>query len=140
MSESAVDSPPTPARAGRRLPAAIVVGLGLLAVVGASLAFRKEIFIVLAVLACGAGLWELAHALTRRGIQIPLLPLLVGMVGILVSSYVSGAEALLVAFMLTVGGVLVWRVLDGGGSRARGCRDSWCKRNLRSALSILQSG
>jgi phosphatidate cytidylyltransferase len=119
MSESAVDVvPPTPARAGRRLPTAIAVGLGLLAAVGASLAFRKEYFIIVAVLACGAGLWELAHALTRRGIQIPLLPLLVGTVGILISSYVSGPEALLVAFMLTIGGVVIWRVLDGGGSAA----------------------
>ena len=119
MSEPAVDVvPPTPARAGRRLPIAIAVGLGLLAAVGASLWFRKEYFIIVAVLACGAGLWELAHALTRRGIQIPLLPLLVGTVGILVSSYVSGPEALLVAFMLTVGGVVIWRVLDGGGAAA----------------------
>ena len=119
MSEPAVDVvPPKAARAGRRLPVAIAVGLGLLAAVGASLWFRKEYFIIVAVLACGAGLWELAHALTRRGIHIPLLPLLVGMVGILVSSYVSGPEALLVSFLLTVGGVVVWRVLDGGGSVA----------------------
>lgn len=113
-----VVAPPAPARAGRHLPIAIAVGLGLLAAVAASLAFRKEYFIIVAALACGAGLWELAHALTRRGIHIPLLPLLVGMVGILVSSYVSGPEALLVAFMLTVGGVVIWRVLDGGGTAA----------------------
>jgi phosphatidate cytidylyltransferase len=119
MSEPALDVvPPAPARAGRRLPVAIAVGLALLGAVGASLAYRKEFFIVLAVLACGAGMWELAHALTRRGIHIPLLPLLVGTVGILVSAYISGPEALLVAFMLTVGGVVVWRVLDGGGPAA----------------------
>jgi phosphatidate cytidylyltransferase len=106
------------ARAGRDLPIAIGVGLGLLIVVAASLAFRKEGFIVVAVLACGAGVWELAQAFTRRAIHIPLLPLLVGMVGILVSSYTAGSEALLVAFMLTVGGVVVWRVLDGSGPAA----------------------
>ena len=105
-------------RAGRDLPIAIGVGLGLLAAVGASLYFRKEGFIAFAVLACGAALWELAQAFTRRGIQIPLLPLLVGTVGILVSSYTSGPEALLVAFMLTAGGVVVWRVLDGSGPAA----------------------
>lgn len=105
-------------RAGRDLPIAIGVGLGLLAAVGASLYFRKEGFIAFAVLACGAALWELAQAFTRRGIQIPLLPLLVGTVGILVSSYTSGPEALLVAFMLTAGGVVVWRVLDGNGPAA----------------------
>lgn len=105
-------------RAGRDLPIAVAVGVGLLVVVAASLAFRKEGFVLLAVLACGAALWELAQAFTRRGIHLPLLPLLVGMVGILVSSYTSGPEALLVSFMLTVGGVVVWRVLDGSGTAA----------------------
>jgi phosphatidate cytidylyltransferase len=105
-------------RAGRDLPIAIGMGLALLAVTAGSLVFRKEGFILLAVLACGAALWELAQAFTRRGIHLPLLPLLVGTVGILVSSYTSGPEALLVSFMLTAGGVVVWRILDGSGPAA----------------------
>jgi len=109
---------PTTPRAGRNLPLATAVGLGLLAAVGTSLFIRKEAFIGLALLACGAGLWELGQAMTRRGVHIPLLPLLVGTAGILVSSYTGGPEALLVAFMLTAGGVVVWRVLDGGGAEA----------------------
>lgn len=116
--ETASRGPSATPRAGRDLPIAILVGLALLAAVGGSLYFRKEGFIVFAVLACGAALWELAQALTRRSIHIPLLPLLVGTVGILVSSYTSGPEALLVAFMLTAGGVVVWRVLDGSGPDA----------------------
>jgi len=36
----------------------------------------------------------------------------------LVSAYVAGPEALVVAFMLTAGGVFVWRVIDGGGMQA----------------------
>lgn len=107
---------------GRDLPVAIVVGVTLIAVVVASLFFRKEAFVLLAVLAVGAGLWELAQAFGRRGIHLPLLPLLVGDVGILVSAYTAGAEALFVAFLLTVGGVVVWRVLDGNGEPA--LRDS----------------
>lgn len=109
---------PLPSRAGRNLPLATAVGLGLLGAVGAALFVRKEAFIGLALLACGAGLWELGQALTRRSVHIPLLPLLVGTAGILVSSYTGGPEALLVAFMLTAGGVVVWRVLDGGGADA----------------------
>jgi len=115
----------TPTRnpsSGRDLPVAIVVGVTLIAVVIASLFFRKEVFVLLAVLAVGAGLWELAQAFGRRGIHLPLLPLLVGDVGILVSAYTAGAEALFVAFLLTVGGVVVWRVLDGNGEPA--LRDS----------------
>ncbi|TDE88291.1 phosphatidate cytidylyltransferase [Occultella glacieicola] len=109
------DSPPPPSRAGRNLPAAIGVGLGLGAIVVASLFVRKEAFVVLAVIACAAGLWELERALRTRDIRLPYLPLVVGTVGMLVSAYQAGIEALLVAFLLTAGGVFIWRVLDGGG-------------------------
>jgi len=109
---------PRSTRPGRDLPVAITVGVGMLVVVVAALFIRKEAFVVLAVLAIGGGLWELAQAFTRRQIHLPLLPLLVGAVGILVSAYTAGTEALFVSFMLTVGGVMVWRVLDGSGDRA----------------------
>ncbi|ASR54256.1 phosphatidate cytidylyltransferase [Cellulomonas sp. PSBB021] len=109
---------PRSTKPGRDLPVAITVGVGLLVVVVASLFIRKEAFVVLAVLVVCAGLWELAQAFARRAIHLPLLPLLVGSVGILVSAFTAGSEALFVSFMLTVGGVMVWRVLDGSGSRA----------------------
>lgn len=109
---------PVPSRAGRDLPVAITVGLGLLLAVAAALYFRKEVFVLLAMVACGAALWELSRAFTRRSVQLPLLPMLVGTAGILVSAYTAGAEALLVAFVLTSGGVVVWRVLDGSGPSA----------------------
>jgi phosphatidate cytidylyltransferase len=115
---SAVAPAPGTSRAGRDLPVAVAVGLGLLVVVAASLFLRKEAFGLLAAVAVGAGLWELAHAFGRRGVGIPVLPLLVGDLGILVSAYVAGMEGLFVAFVLTVGGIVVWRVLDGSGPRA----------------------
>jgi phosphatidate cytidylyltransferase len=105
-------------RAGRDLPLAVAVGVGLLAVVLASLLWRKELFVLLAAVACGAALWELAQAFARRHLHLPLLPVLVGSTGILVSAYVAGAEAMFVAFLLTAGGVVVWRVLDGSGPQA----------------------
>jgi phosphatidate cytidylyltransferase len=108
--------PPT-GRAGRNLPAAIGVGVGLLVVVAGSLVIPYA-FVALVIVACGAALWELARAVGQRGIRIPLLPLWVGTVGILVSAATAGPEAMLVAFMLTGGGVFVWRVLDGGGRAA----------------------
>lgn len=119
MSSHPVVAPaPGTSRAGRDLPVAVAVGLGLLVLVAASLFLRKEVFGLIAVAAVGAGLWELAQAFARRGVHIPVLPLLVGDVGILVSAYVAGMEALFVAFVLTVGGIVVWRVLDGSGPRA----------------------
>ena len=117
-SQPAVAPAPGTSRAGRDLPVAVTVGLGLLVLVAASLFVRKEAFGLIAVAAVGAGLWELAQAFARRGVHIPVLPLLVGDVGILVSAYVAGMEALFVAFVLTVGGIVVWRVLDGSGPRA----------------------
>ena len=113
--------PPAPrqvTRSGRDLPVATVVGVALLASVILSLFIRKEAFVVLALVAVGASLWELAQAFARRDMHLALLPLLVGSVGILVSAYVAGSEALLVSFMLTAGGVVLWRVLDGHGPAA----------------------
>src|SRR5690606_2934249 len=80
-----------PSRAGRNLPVAIAVGLGLLGLVFATIFWRKEAFLVFAIVATCAALWELGQALTRRDLHLPLVPLLVGAVGILVSAYYAGA-------------------------------------------------
>ena len=117
-SHPAVAPAPGTSRAGRDLPVAVAVGVALLIAVAASLFLRNELFGVVAVVPLRARLWELANALARRGVGIPVAPLLVGDVGILVSAYVAGMEALFVAFVLTVGGIVVWRVLDGSGPRA----------------------
>src|SRR5690625_8046114 len=39
----------------------------------------------------------------------------IGSIGIIISSFNAGGEALLVSTALTAGGIQVWRVLDGGG-------------------------
>lgn len=104
--------------AGRDLPVAVAVGVGLIGVVLVSLLIRKEAFVVFAAVFVGAALWELQQAFLRRAIHLPLVPLVVGSVGILVSAYTAGPEALFVAFLLTVGGAVVWRVLDGSGEPA----------------------
>lgn len=117
-STTAPAPPPRTSRAGRDLPVAIGVGLGMGALFLLSLFVLKEAFVALAVVAVGGALWEFGVALRTRGIRIPFLPLVVGSTGMLVSAYVAGAEALVVAFMLTAGGVFVWRVIDGGGLTA----------------------
>lgn len=115
MSQLAPARTPNP---GRDLPQAVAVGLGMLAAVAASLFIRKDVFAGLAILAVCGAMWELARAFSRAHLHLPLVPLLVGTVGILVSAYTTGAEALVVAFLLTVGGTVVWRVLDGSGRPA----------------------
>ena len=115
MTELAAPRTPSP---GRDLPVAVAVGVGLLVVVGASLFIRKEAFAAFAVLLICGAMWELSTALKRRDIHLPLVPLIVGSAGILVSAYTAGSEALIVAFLLTVGGAVLWRVLDGSGPAA----------------------
>ena len=119
MSQLVAPRTPSP---GRNLPVAVAVGLGMLAVVAASLFIRKDAFAVLVVVGICGAMWELARAFARAQIHLPLVPLLVGSVGILVSAYTTGtrtgSEALVVAFLLTVGGAVVWRVLDGSGRPA----------------------
>lgn len=109
---------PAPSRAGRNLPWAITIGLLLGGVIVASLFVRKDAFLAVGVIGCALALWELDRALRTRDIRIPLLPLIVGAVGMLISAYSSGIEALLVAFLLTGGAAFIWRVLDGGGTAA----------------------
>lgn len=106
------------ARAGRNLGAATLVGLGLLAVISLSLIFRVEVFVLLIGGAAVAGVWELARAFANKGIHVPQPPLYVGAVGMVASAWVGGPGALLIALILTVATVLVWRVLDGGGADA----------------------
>jgi CDP-diglyceride synthetase len=118
-----VDEPgPPPAeggRAGRNLVAAVGVGVALAGAIVASLTFRKEAFVALTCAAIVLGVWELAGALAVKRLNIPVLPLAVGSVGILVSAYVAGREGLVVAFALTAFGALLWRVIDGVDGAAR---------------------
>ncbi|MGO1317230.1 MAG: phosphatidate cytidylyltransferase [Cellulomonadaceae bacterium] len=100
------------------MPKALTVAAVLLLAVAASLFIRTEAFVLFAVAAVCAALWELGRAFGRRGIAMPVLPLWVGTAGILVSAYVSGPAALMVSFVLTVFGVVVWRALDGRGGTA----------------------
>ncbi|NLT55283.1 MAG: phosphatidate cytidylyltransferase [Actinomycetales bacterium] len=100
-------------RAGRNLPAAILVGVLLGAAVVGSLFVRREAFVGVAGLAVLLGVWEIAKALTTSRIMIPVIPLAVGALGMLVSAFVAAEEGLLVSFTLTAFGVMLWRVIDG---------------------------
>jgi phosphatidate cytidylyltransferase len=100
-------------RAGRNLPAAVLVGAVLGGLVIASLFIRKEAFVVLATLAIVVAVWELTEALAVRHIAVPLVPVAVGAVGMVVAAFAAGGQALAVCFALTGLGVLVWRVAEG---------------------------
>ena len=68
--------PPQKKSAGRDLRAAIGVGVGLGAVIVASLFVVKAVFVGVIVVAVVVGLWELTSRLEeRKGIKAPLVPL-----------------------------------------------------------------
>ena len=108
-----------PPKAGRDLRAAVGVGLLLAGLVVGSLVIDPRAFLAVVVVAVSYGAWELRRAIATRGMVIPLVPLLLGAVGMLVSAYLRGAEALVVTFGLTIVGLLVWRVADGLSGAAR---------------------
>ena len=118
----AADAPevvPAPPKAGRDLRAAVGVGLLLAGLVIGALVLDPRAFLAVVVVAVSYGAWELRRAIATRGMVVPLVPLLLGAVGMLVSAYLRGAEALVVTFGLTIVGLLVWRVADGLSGAAR---------------------
>jgi phosphatidate cytidylyltransferase len=111
--EQPVAEPKATGKAGRNLPAAIGVGLGLGAVIVASLLVKKVAFLPVIALAVLFALRELSNALKERGIVLPLVPACVGGLGILAAAYFSGEGALASVLALTAVAILVWRLADG---------------------------
>jgi phosphatidate cytidylyltransferase len=103
---------PTTTRAGRNLPAAIGVGVGLVIVVLGSLVWRPAFLVVIAV-AASVGIWEMARAVRADDAAPPLVPLFAG--GLLMTglAWYAGPDALSLGLLVTVLAALVWRLADG---------------------------
>lgn len=85
----------TPARkrsAGRDLPAAIVVGVGLVAAVVLTLAFWHWGFVLLAAVLLSMGTWEVYRALQRVGMNAEIWPILLGTAAMVVGTYASARD------------------------------------------------
>lgn len=118
-------------RAGRNLPQAIAVAIGLGGVIVVSLLTLQMLFVGVVLIAVLVGLWELSSAFGRaeavpdasgrapqgatpgRGIRLPIVPLAVGSVAMLVAAYARGAQGLAIATALTAIAVMVWRMTEG---------------------------
>jgi phosphatidate cytidylyltransferase len=103
----------TPGRAGRDLPAAIGVGLGLGALVVVPLysPFRFGFVLVVAA-AVLLGIHEVVSALRRLGARPPVPPLVLGGAATVVLAYLQGPDALFLSLVLTVLACLAWRLVD----------------------------
>jgi phosphatidate cytidylyltransferase len=139
---------PKKSRAGRNLPAAIGVGLLLVAIVLGSLFLWRPAFVaVLAAAAC-VGVWEMcgafaaaprqssragakpapdrgggaqpgeSAALTSRA-RPPLVPLIGGCLVMAPLAYYGGIESLVLGLLVTILAVIVWRLSSGPAGFAR---------------------
>ncbi len=107
-------------RAGRDLPAAIAVGLGLVALIVVPLFIERAAFAVILALVIGIAVHELTVALRGTGVDPPLVPLLVGSAATVLGAYWGGADAALGCFLVSGLVVLAWRlVLPGSGAPTR---------------------
>jgi phosphatidate cytidylyltransferase len=114
--ESAAARPATvarPSRAGRNLPAAIGVGAGLGALILITLFVYRPSFIALLIAAVVVGVYEMVHAISAVEARPPLIPLLVGGVAMDLAAWFRGPDGLIGAMLLTVLGLLIWRLADG---------------------------
>ncbi len=107
----APDAPPGPGRAGRNLPAAIGVGVGLGLLITVPLfSPARWLFIAVLVLAAWVGLYEVVTALRTSELRPPVVPLLLGAPVMVVLAYREGADALVLALLLTVLAAAAWRL------------------------------
>ncbi len=102
-----------PSRAGRDLPAAIAVAVALIAVIVASLAFVRDLFLLVVAAAILLGLWEMGKALATQGTSLPTIPMWVGAVAMIGGAYYGGPDVLIVILAATVLASMLWRMPRG---------------------------
>jgi phosphatidate cytidylyltransferase len=104
---------PKARQAGRNLPAAIAVGVGLGGIAAGSLFLWRPAFLGVLAVIVGIGIWELVRAIRTSGVNPPLIPLIAGgglMTGL---AWWGQADALTFGLLVTVLAVMIWRLSDG---------------------------
>lgn len=109
---------PTP-KAGRNLPAATVVGLAMLFAVLGGLLFLPLGFVLVTTTFAVFGVWEIFRALEVSGTRLPIVPVMVGTVGMPLAAYFGGLESLLFALLASSVAVLLWRTIESAAGSAR---------------------
>jgi phosphatidate cytidylyltransferase len=109
------EKPPGRVSTGRNLPVAIGVGAALGGLVVLTLLTVKATFLIYVGVALAIALSELAGALAKRDIRVPVIPVAAGGAAILTCLYWLGAQDALAALALTVLAIFFWR-LPGGAS------------------------
>jgi len=106
-------APRATGRAGRDMASAIGVGLGLGAVILAALLIWRPAFLLVLTAAVLISIVELTGALRRGGSHPPRTPVLIGALAMVGLAWTRGPSGLVIAFLLTVSAVLLWRLGEG---------------------------
>jgi phosphatidate cytidylyltransferase len=100
-----------PTAGGRSLSKSVAVGLFLGGLFLLSVLIYKELFMVLAAAAAGAGAWELSTALRLKGWYVPRVPAVVGSVLIMPAAFYGGAELQWLVALGIVAALIIWRTV-----------------------------
>ncbi len=135
--------PGAPSRAGRNLPAAIGVGVGLMILVLAGLLFFPLAFVALVTVLGVLGVLEVSRALAVRRIGMPLVPAVAASVALPFAAYYGGAESLAFASVFSFLALLLWRTLDPAPGAPRAVMAGaftllWVPFMLSFAMLLLQ--
>lgn len=107
---ASLEPPAAPSRAGRNLPVAIGVGVGLGVVIVAALLLLRQLFVVIIVAAVLASVWEMRTTLHKaRGINLAWIPLGVGSAVTIALSWPYGHTAQSLGMALTALAIMAWR-------------------------------
>ena len=102
--KSAQEITPPESKAGRNLPAAIVVGLVLLAAAGVGIFLYPIIIAILIAVLIPLGIWELAQIAKTKNLHLALTPAWVAGLGIPAAAWFGGVDAMIFALF---GGILL---------------------------------
>ena len=97
---------------GRNLRDAIVIGVVLAALALASL-LHPVLFLVVLTAAMLIGAYEVQEAVGHARLDVPVIPVAIGIVSMMVAAYLRGPEMLAVATGLSMVAVVLWRATDG---------------------------
>ncbi|WOC14494.1 phosphatidate cytidylyltransferase [Gordonia sp. MP11Mi] len=109
---------PSTSKAGRNLPAAIGVGLGLGALLIVVLALVPMAWYGIVSVALGIATWEVCKRLHDADYGVPFWPLLAGGQATIWVSWPWGIEASFVAFAATILVLMVWKLFAQGLANA----------------------
>lgn len=116
---TAGSAPTRPPRSGRNVPMAIGVGLGLGAIIVASLLTYRQTFIAVVAAAVVVSVVEMRATLHRAGIALQAIPVALASAGIIIGTWWFGFVAQGVGLAVGALLVFVWRFTGGADGYLR---------------------